>query len=51
MDNRFKPPYGSTSHFFIATEVGSINEFGKTFKKLLKTDFAEIEGIIYSPVP
>lgn len=47
MDNKLKPPYTLYSHFYIPTEISSINEFGKNIDNLLIEDRASIQGITF----
>lgn len=47
MDNKLKEPYTLKSHFYIPTEVASINEFGEKLDKLLSNDGVNIEGISF----
>lgn len=48
MDNMCKSPYSLKSHFYILTEISSLNDFGRKIDKLLIDDGAVIEGIIHS---
>jgi hypothetical protein len=45
MDNKLVEPYSMKSHFYIPTEVGSINELGRKLSDLLTDDGAYIDGI------
>ncbi len=47
MDNKLKQPYTLYSHFYIPTEIASINEFGKNIDNLLTEDCASIQGIAF----
>jgi hypothetical protein len=47
MNNNSEAPYTADSRFFIRTEVGSINEFGRKMSELLGEDGTIIEGIIH----
>ena len=47
MDNKLKQPYTLYSHFYIPTEIASINEFGKNIDNLLAEDCASIQGIAF----
>lgn len=47
MDNKCKEPYTLQSHFYIQTEIASINELGKNIDKLLLEDGSSIEGISF----
>ena len=45
--NCSEEPYGYRSHFYIGTELASVDEFAKEILKLLETDQIVIEGIKY----
>ncbi len=47
MDNKLKQPYTLYSHFYIPTEIASINEFGKNIDNLLTEDCASVQGIAF----
>lgn len=47
MDNKLKEPYTLYAHFYIPTEIASINELGKNIDNLLTDDCASVQGIAF----
>lgn len=47
MNNKLKHPYTLYSHFYIPTEIASINELGKNISHLLTEDGGSVKGIAF----
>lgn len=47
MNNKLKQPYLLYSHFYIPTEIASINELGRNIHNLITKDGASVQGISF----